>query len=226
MKLLLLGWLLLVSLTASAQDDFYKKDQSTRRCYTITLVDGTKLIGELIRQDSTEAVIKTKNLGQVTVKADQITSMVAVGTDASGRPAEENGTVGYPNLFPQYMHLTPTAYQAERGKGYFRNSLVYITQFDYGITDNWSVGAGFFTIIPSALFSLNTKVSVPVSKTVRLGVQGQYIIGNDLFDNAQFGTSYLQGIATIGTPQRNVTVGIGSVFTRGVSRIQKCSPLV
>ena len=235
MKRCLSVCLLLLSMTAWAQPDFYKKDQPkpTRRQYVITLQDGSQLRGELIRQDSTEAVIRTGNLGQVTVKADQIMSMVAANVDETGRPVDATGLAGYPNLFPQYMHFTPTAHQAERGKGYFRNTFFYISQFDYGITDNWSVGTAFFTVIPSALFSLNTKLSVPVGEGVRLGVQGQYISGNNLFDNGQFGTSYLQGIATIGTPQRNVTVGIGSVFTAGklsdtkvftVGLVRKVSP--
>lgn len=212
MQSFLLGFLLLLATSALAQTDYYQKEQSkpARRQYLITLQDGSQLRGELIRQDSLEAVIKTSNLGQVVINASQITSMVAVDADKS-----TTSSGGYPNLFPQYLNFTPTAYQAERGKLYYRNSILYFSQFDYGINDNWSVGAGFFTFVPTALFSLNTKVSFPVSKTVRLGIQGQYINGTGLLDVLNNGLGYVQGIASFGTSQRNITVGLGAVFNRG-----------
>lgn len=210
MKTLFLGWFFLLSMVALAQDDFYKEQpKPVRRQYAITLQDGTKLIGELIRQDSLETVIKTRTMGQVTVKASQIVASEPVDGNAAA-------TVGYPNRFPQYLNFTPTAYSAERGRLYYRNSLVFYNQLDYGMTDNWSVGAGVFIGPPITLLSLTTKVSFPVSKAVRLGVQGQYFTGNTfIFNRERFGFSYVQGIASIGTPQRNVTIGLGTILEQG-----------
>ena len=233
MKQLMLGWLLLLATTALAQNDYYRKDppKPTRRQYVITLQDGSQLRGELIRQDSLEAIIKTSNLGQVTVKADQIISMVAVDSAASTMIA-----AGYPNLFPQYMLVSPTAYQAERGKLYFRTVDAFFSQFDYGINDNWSVGAGFFTFDPTLLFTLRTRISFPVSDRLRLGVQGQFGSGRNLLDNRFLGgVTYIQGIASIGSSQHNVTVGVGAIrfynqFSTGqlltIGTVQKVSPVL
>lgn len=228
MRTFIIGCLLLASMVALAQDDFYKKEQPkpAQRQYVITLQDGSQLRGELIRQDSVEAVIKTSNLGQVTIKASQIVSMIIVGS------TESTATDGYPNLFPQYMSTAPTAYQAERGKLYYRNVYLAFSQFEYGITNNWSVGATFFTFDPTLLASFKTKVSFPVGNTLRLGVQGQIGTGRDLFD-IDGGLTYLQGIASVGTPQHNVTLGVGvlRVFSEfssdqllTVGTVQKVSP--
>lgn len=213
MKAIFFIWFLLASLTALAQDDFYTKvpPKPASQRYVVTLRDGSKLVGNLIREDSTETVIQTKNLGQVTLKTIQIASIKTILTDYEGAATRD-----YPNLFPQYLNYTPTAYPTERGRLYYRNSLLFYSQFDYGVTSNWSVGAGLFTIPLTSMLSLNTKVSFPVGKTVRLGVQGQYVAGSVYFlRRERFNFSYVQGIASIGTSQRNVTVGLGTVFDRG-----------
>ncbi|MBC8154970.1 MAG: hypothetical protein H7Z72_18905 [Bacteroidetes bacterium] len=148
-------------------------------------------------------------MGLVTVKASQI---------VASEPVDDNtaATVGYPNRFPQYLNFTPTAYSAERGRLCYRNSLVFYNQVDYGMTDNWSVGAGVFIGPLVTLLSLTTKVSFPVSKAVRLGVQGQYFTGNTfIFNRDRFRSSYVQGMASIGTPQRNVTIGLGTILDQG-----------
>ena len=204
--------LLLLPLLATAQqDDYYRKQpkpgkQAVRPVYTIVLRDGTELRGEVLRQDSVEAVIRTRNLGEVRLRADQIIRIEQ--QDLQGEPG---GT--YANLFPQTMRLAPTAFQAEQGRVYFRSHLLYVSQFDYGITDNWSVGTSFFTVVPTSLFSLNTKVSFPVSNRVRLGVQAQYV--GVRFDRNVEGITYLQGIVTTGDRQNNTTLGLGWGVSNG-----------
>ncbi|RYF62004.1 MAG: hypothetical protein EOO39_31105 [Cytophagaceae bacterium] len=216
MKHLYLLLFLLVSNRVIAQEDYYQpKKQSvpTKPTYTILLKDGTQLRGELVRQDSIEAVVRTRDLGEVRLRADQIVSMEQQGAQADGAI--------YPNQFAQTMRLAPTAFSAEKGRLYYRNYIVYFSQFEYGITDNWSVGTTFFTFVPIAVFSLSTKVSFPVSDRVRLGVSGQYIgIRSDgfLFGGGRGsiqGAGYLQGIVTTGDRQNNTTFGLGWGVSNG-----------
>ena len=208
--------LFLLPLLATAQaDEYYQKQpksakQPVRPVYTVVLRDGTELRDDLLREDSTETVIRTRNLGEVRLRTDQIIRIDRERTRG-------NDGAAYPNLFPQTMRLAPTAFQAEKGRVYFRNYLLYVSQFDYGITDNWSVGTSFFTVVPTSLFSLNTKVSFPVSNRVRLGVQAQYV--GVRFDRNVEGITYLQGIVTTGDRQNNTTFGLGwSVSNGSLSR--------
>jgi len=216
MKHLYLLFFLLVSHLVIAQEDYYQpKKQSvpTKPTYTILLKDGTQLRGELVRQDSVEAVVRTRDLGEVRLRADQIVSVEQQGAQADGAI--------YPNQFSQTMRLAPTAFSAEKGRLYYRNYLLYFSQFEYGITDNWSVGTTFFTFVPIAVFSLSTKVSFPVSDRMRLGVSGQFIgVRSDgfLFGGGQGsiqGAGYLQGIVTTGDRQNNTTFGLGWGVSNG-----------
>ena len=222
MKHYLVYALFLLPLLASAQDDYYQKKTqhpkpSARPVYTILLKDGTELRGDVLRQDSTEAVIRTTNLGEVRLRTDQIVRIEQL--DAR----EPGGT--FVNLFPQTMRIAPTAFSAEKGRVYYHNYWLYFSQFEYGITDNWSVGTTFYVFAPTNLFSLNTKVSFPVADRVRLGINAQYAaIRSDGFiingsRGMLEGISYVQGIATTGDRQNNATFGIGATVSNGqVSR--------
>lgn len=215
MKHWLLYALLLLPLLATAQDDYYQKQprptkQTGRPVYTIVLRDGTELRGEVLRQDSNEVIIRTRNLSEVRLHTDQIIRIEHPGV---GEPVET-----FPNLFPQTMRLAPTAFSAEKGRLYYHNYNLSLSQFEYGITDNWSVGTTFITFFPPAFFSLNTKVSFPVSSRVRLGVNAQYaaLRFNDIFFGHVFADlGYLQGIVTTGDRQNNSTFGVGWSVTNG-----------
>jgi hypothetical protein len=208
--------LTLLPLLAAAQEDYYQKKNTPvpgRHPYTILLKDGTQLRGELLRQDSTEAVIRTKNLGEVRLKSDQIVRIEQEGAQAEG--------TGFPNLFSQTMRLAPTAFSAEKNKLYYRNYFLYFSQFEYGITDNWSVGTTFFTFLPTAIFSLSTKVSLPVSSRVRLGISAQYMgvrlngLPGNSGNSTVEGIGYVQGIVTTGDRQNNTSYGLGWSVSNG-----------
>ncbi len=211
MKHYLLYVLFLLPLLATAQDDdYYQKQprpakQASRPTYTIVLRDGTELRGELLSQDSVEAIIRTRNLGEIRVATDQIVRI-------ERQEAREPGGT-YPNLFPQTMRAAPTAFSAEKGRVYYRNYYLYISQFEYGMTDNWSVGTTFYSFLPTNAFSLSTKVSLPVSNRVRLGINAQYAAIR--FDGFLEGISYVQGIVTTGDRQNNTTYGVGATVSKG-----------
>ncbi|GAB2574861.1 hypothetical protein [Spirosoma areae] len=216
MKHISLLLFLLLPLLTAAQDDYYQPGRQptpTKRLYRIVLKDGTQLRGELVRQDSSEAIIRTGNLGEVRLTSEQIVRMEQVGAQAEGD--------GFPNLFPQTMRVSPTAFSAEKGRFYYRNYGVYFSQFEYGINDNWSVGTTFFSFLPTALFSLNTKVSLPVGNRVRLGINAQYAaIQSDglLFNRgggSHEGIGYVQGMITTGDRSNNTTFGLGASVSNG-----------
>ena len=231
--LVLLLFLLLPVLTQAQDDDYYRKNPNRRlpkREYSVLLKDGTSLRGEVISQDSVEAVIRTPNLGEVRVPVGQI-----VKIELRSEPSPANATTTQPyrneessrsatetfiNQFPQTMRLAPTAFQAEKGKLYFRNYFISISQFEYGITDNWSVSTSFLSILPTVAFSLNTKFSLPVGERVRIGASVQYagigltgifVNGNRVFE----GITYIQGLVTTGDRQNNTTFGAGWTISNG-----------
>lgn len=205
----------------AARPDLSRPSQTTvaPNQYVISLSDGTTLSGQVLSQDSSRVVIKTNTIGTVYVPADRVLRMER-GSIANNRSGQQNATKElYPNLFPQYMTFTPTAYQAERGRVYYRNSMVYFNQFDVGITDNWSIGAGFsiFPLIPFGW--VTTKLSVPLGPRARIGVQGQFFAGGlgDRIFYTNVSANFIQGILSLGDSQNNVTFGLGFNADKGSS---------
>jgi hypothetical protein len=181
-----------------------------QRQYLFTLRNGTKVRGQLIRQDTIGTIVRTSNLGEVRIPDGQLLRMEMTGSN-SGNYGSNNGP--FPNQFPQIMNLTPTAFSVARGKVYYHNYYLYISQFEYGITDNWSVGTTFYSFLPTNLFSIVTKFSVPVSARVRLGASAQYGVAQ--LGGEGSGIGFLRGIATFGDTQNNTTIGLGAVAGQG-----------
>ncbi len=201
-----------------------------KRQYTFTTRDGTRIRGQLIRQDSTGTIVKTTNLGEVRIPDGQLVRMEITG-GSYANSSGDNSNEAYPNQFPQIMNLTPTAFPVQRGKAYYHNYYLYISQFEYGITDNWSVGTTFYSFLPTNLFSLTTKFSVPVSARVRLGASAQY--GLAQLGGEGSGVGFFRGIVTFGDTQNNTTIGAGVASGRGglsngtlltVGTVRKISP--
>jgi hypothetical protein len=177
--------------------------------YLITLADGTILRGQVISQDTSRVVVKTEKLGTVYVPVSQVVKLETERAVRSRRIGDPHPPEGYTNLFPQYLNFTPTAFQAERGKLYYRNSMLYVNQFDAGLTDFWSVGVAFLPLGNILAGWVTTKLSVPLGPQARIGVQGQYFFGTIDFARQNFTANYLQGILSFGDTQRNVTIGVG-----------------
>ncbi len=187
--------------------------------YVVTLTDGTTLNGEVLSQDASRLVLKTTSIGTVYVPAERVLRMERIAAARPGSNQRDVSSTGYTNLFPQYLYFTPTAYQAEKGRVYFRNSFIYLNQIDVGITNNWSVGAGIATPIAFVFAGwLSTKVSVPIGPRARVGLQGQYFLGRvTFFTSETFNASFFQGVLSLGDSQNNVTIGLGKSFDNNIN---------
>lgn len=109
-----------------------------------------------------------------------------------------------------------SGYGLRSGEGYYQNTWILFNQASIGITDNFSISAG---LVPLFLFNLGgggvtetpvwitPKLSIPIKKDkVNLGVSASYftLIGEEIG-----GVGLLSGVSTFGSPDKNVTVGLG-----------------
>ncbi len=173
--------------------------------YLFRLRDGTSLRGFVVRLNAEQTVIRTKSLGEVALRTDQITRMEQVDS-------LEEPLVTY--LFPQWMPFIPTAFTAEPGRWSYRNTSLLFHQFEYGATKNLSLGTTFFVFPGLYLLSLNAKLTVPVGPQLRVGVSGQYVTAGFGIGNTNSGSfGIVQAMATAGTPRRNLTVSYGTITT-------------
>jgi hypothetical protein len=179
------------------------------RQYRLTLRDGTRLTGFIVQQDSAQTVLKTSNIGQVTLPAGQI-----MRVDPVDVPNNRNGPDGrpvYDNLFPQWLTFVPTAIGAEKGAWSFRTAgYGAFSQFEYGVTENLSIGSTFYTFLPFAVFSLNAKVSLPVTERFHLAGMAQFAtVGLGFSSSLRANQGIYQVMGTVGSRQKNVTLGYG-----------------
>lgn len=106
------------------------------------------------------------------------------------------------------MRVAPTAFSAEKSRVYYRNYYLYFNQFEYGLTDNWSVAGNVYAGFFINAFSLSTKVSVPLSDRVRVALNAQYAGLRFLLSDGE-GIGYVQGLVTTGDQRNNTTYGLG-----------------
>ncbi|GAB3512775.1 hypothetical protein GCM10027341_53950 [Spirosoma knui] len=184
--------------------------------------DGSQVEGTFVKRDSTMITVRKRN-GQLTYFEPEL----LVRTDSVLVETQKDTSRRFPTQFSPWLLTGVTAYNPEKGRFYYRNTWLLINEFDYGITRHWSVGARFMSPFPGLLlkelyssageYFLNTtrlfsKVSVPIGEKFRLAANVTYQARGAL---NLFGTSdlwTLQGLASVGTSQHQITVGYGQTL--------------
>ncbi len=195
---------------------------ATGRNTVFRLKDGSQVAGTFVRRDSTMITVRKRN-GRLTYFEPEL--LVRVDTvQASPKPsnlADANDQV-FTSWFSPWLVAGQTAYNAEKGRFYYRNTFLLLNEFDYGITRHWSIGATvnpFFKEFESnsqaretilgATVRFSSKLTFPIGKQFRFGV-------NAIYRPSQKGYFYrlnqqivLQGLMSFGDSQRNATLGYG-----------------
>ncbi|GAB2535541.1 hypothetical protein GCM10027085_27820 [Spirosoma aerophilum] len=199
------------------------------------LKDGSRLEGKFIRRDSTMITVRKSN-NQLTYFEPEL--LVRVDTLREGPTGQFAATDRvYANQFSPWLLTGQTAFTPEKGQVYYRNTLVALNEISYGITRNWSVGATFLTpgtyvylpdfyavngFLPtySQLFST---LRLPIGDRFRFAVNVTYLDRYALSSKRRGALTY-KALATIGTSQRNVTLGAG-LINRGNIRYYYGQPI-
>jgi hypothetical protein len=187
------------------------------------LKDGSEIEGQFVRRDSTMITVRKRN-GQLTYfEPEQLARMDTVGISTT------DSSRTFANRFAPWLLTGLTAYNPDKGRFYYRNTWLLLNEFQYGITRNWSVGARFTTPIPYLVLAdgyygtgrytqtesqLVTKLSVPLGPRFRLGLNATYQPDTRKIYPSRPGIWTFQALATIGSSQRNVTVGYGIVVPK------------
>ena len=186
------------------------------------LRDGTQLAGKYVRRDSSMITVRKRN-GQLTYFEPEL----LVRVDTVRATLESSGLLptgerSFANQFSPWLLTARTAYAPEKGRFYYRNTLGLLSEFDYGITRHWSVGASFVLPIPYLIltdyFAFNgfltdnsqffSTFSIPIGDRFRFGLSATYR-DKPIITGLKRGSLTFQALASIGSSQRNVTVGYG-----------------
>ena len=179
--------------------------------WNIETADGNEYFGKILKRDPNEIVLETENLGIITIRMDQVRSMRVVNPQQI-----IDGEVWMENPQAARYFWAPNGYSLKRGEGYYQNVWVMFNQVSVGVTDQFSLGIGtvplffFGTVTP---VWITPKVSIPIKKDkVNMGAGALLgtVIGEE---ESGFGLAY--GVATFGSRDKNLNVGLGYGFAGG-----------
>lgn len=173
--------------------------------------DGNEFVGRIVEEDALEIVLKTNNLGEITIKKTDIKSRTIIEAQQI-----KDGKLWFANPQSTRYFWAPNAYGLKKGEGYYQNIYVFWNQFSVGVTDNFSLGGG---IVPLFLFGeatpvfITPKISIPIKKD-KLNIGAGALLGTIIGDDSgAFGLLY--GMSTFGSPDNNVSLGLAYGFADG-----------
>ena len=200
--------------------------------YTVFVFkDGTQVEGNYIRRDSTMITVRKRN-GQLTYFEPEL--LLRVDTVRAGMESSAQLTANaqeIPNRFSPWLLTGQTAYAAEKGRFYYRNTLLVLNEFDYGLTRNWSVGASINPFIGGVKpgnnaretimgvnYRFSSKLTFPIGQQFRFGANVTYQPRQNGYFSRTDEEWLVQGLMSFGTSQRNATLGYGmQIYPDGYS---------
>ena len=181
-------------------------DEDTYRAET---TGGAVFIGPLVAETEDDVTLET-DFGTVTIRRAHLERFQAID------PARiRSGVYWFDNPQPTRHLFTPNALSLGRGQGYYQNAWIFFNNVNYGISDHVSIGGG---LVPTFLFGasevpfwLLPKASVSLPD-VPIHLAGGAMIGG-VIGNSALGLLY--AISTVGTADRNLSVGVGYGYEDG-----------
>jgi len=176
---------------------------------------GITYVGTIIERSDKEITILTDANTKIQIVLSSVQDIRAIP-----KSQIHNGESWYPNPNDSRYLFAPSAFNLKQGEGYYQNTYLFINTFNYGITDNFSMGLGFEFISTFAslgasdfdpIYFLTPKYSMQLAENVRVGVGVLY--GKISDDIGGFGVGY--GLVTYGNPEHNATLGLGFGFFDG-----------
>lgn len=202
----------LLSVLLIAFTHSFAQEHKSPLLFRVETKDGNGYTGELLSSDSVKVRIKAENLGEITLFHKEIKTMVAVG---AGKVVEGQFWMANPQSTRYF--ISPNGYGLKKGEGYYQNIWVLFNSFAVGLSDNVSIGGGMVPLFllggtPTPAW-ISLKASIPVRKdffNLGAGVLAGTALGEN---NGGFGIFY--GLATLGSRDKNISLGAGFGFSEG-----------
>ena len=169
--------------------------------------DGGMLIGRIVSIDVDVVQVET-NFGKVEIPIRAIKKIRRIPESSM-----QNGEHWYPDFNTTRLFITTTAQMMERGQGYYSNRYLFFSMLAYGVTDNFTIGAGGLTLpipLKDLPFYITPKVGLLNEEPLDLAL-GALIMRVPGDDDNGFSTGILYGVGTFGGPE-GLTAGLGWGF--------------
>ncbi len=190
----------------------FAQNKPETKAYLIETKDGNSYTGQIVTSDSVKVIFNAGKLGEITLQQSDIKKMEPLNAKQL-----KGNKYWFDNPQSTRYFFSPNGYGLKKGEGYYQNIWVLMNSFAVGINDYISVGGG---LVPLFLFGgaptpvwITAKVSVPVTKD-KFNV-GAGILAATALGESSGGIGIFYGIATLGSRDKNVSLGIGYGFSGG-----------
>ena len=198
------------------QIGFFERIQTdTTAYYQIETFDGNVYMAEILSNEEDKLRVRTSNIGEITISTKDIVSMKRVGTER----ALLDGTRWFDYLGSSRYFYNPSGYGLKKGDAYYQNVWIFFNQFSVGLSDVFSAGVG---MVPLFLFGgaptpvwLTPKFSIPVVED-KFNIGAGALLGTVIgLGEPGNGFGVLYGIGTVGSRDKNFSVGVGYGYAAG-----------
>jgi len=180
--------------------------------YRVETTDGNTFVGQLISETDEAITILTESAGEITISRKNIRKMTLLENDQMRED-------GYWHDNPQSTRylFAPNAIGLRKGEGYYQNTWILFNNVNYGITNNFSLGAGTVPLFlfgsSSTPFWIMPKLSIPVASDL-VHLSAGALIGGVIGEEDGSG-GLLYGTGTVGDTNKNLTLGLGYAYGGG-----------
>jgi hypothetical protein len=187
-------------------------ERDTIPLFQVVTADGNEYTGIITAQDTSVLILQTEKLGTLTLSKKDIVRIQLIEPEKL-----KEGIYWADNPQSTRYLWAPNGYGLKKGEAYYQNIWVLFNQVSFGVSNNFSVGAG---MIPLFLFAgtstpawITPKFSIPVKKD-KFNLGAGALLATVLGES-KTGFGLLYGIATFGSRDRNLSVGLGYGYAGG-----------
>lgn len=189
----------------------FSQNTNAEAKYQIETLDGNEYFGIILTQTTDTIQFKADKLGEISIPRSEIKKISPITV------SEKNGEYWLDNPQSTRYFWAPNGYSLKKGEGYYQNVWVLFNQAVLGLTNHFSAGVG---TLPLFLFS---SPYTPVWATVKYSlpvVENKFNLGagalmGTVVGESNTGFGILYGIATFGSKDKNLNVGLGWGYADG-----------
>ena len=188
------------------------QDKTDTLSYYIQTTDGNTYRGQILSRDSLIILFNLERFGEHSFLKTEIKKLEPLDKE---KVVDNEYWMDNPQATRYFF--SPNAYGLKKGEGYYQNVWVMVNSFAVGVTDYFSIGGG---VVPLFLFAgsptpvwSTPKFSIPVARD-KFNLGGGALMGTVLGEE-DTGCGILYGISTLGSKDKNVSLGLGYGYAGG-----------
>lgn len=202
------------TLLGKSQNKVLPEKVDTAGYYKIELKDGSTFVGKIIFTDDEKLLLNTELLSNVEIKLSAIKKLNAIKITVS-----DTGQYWFSSPNSSRYLMGNSAFTLKKGEIDYQNIYLSVNSFNYGVSDNFTVGGGFELISTFSslsdgdfkpIFFINSKLGFKSNESLRFSASALYVRvpSND----GASGYFIPNGTLTVGNENSNVSGTLGAIF--------------